>query len=214
MFYTRKKSDKVVPYLIESGIPFVVIGKPLIESGNIMFVDNDNVQAGKEATNNLLNFGHEKVAFIGADTEFEVGEARLNGFLQAMKDKGLNVSKAYIKDTHLDTIHGKQVVAELMDLPEPPTALIIPNDLNALIALTVLGERNIKVPDDVSIISFNNSMISEVSNPPLTSVDIQIFQLGYEAANCLIELINDPAMFKKSVIIPTVIHERSSCSLR
>ncbi len=78
--------------------------------------------------------------------------------------------------------------------------------------MTALGERNIKVPEDVSIISFNNSMISEVSNPPLTSVDIQIFQLGYEAANCLIELINDPEMFKKSVIIPTVIHERKSCS--
>jgi DNA-binding LacI/PurR family transcriptional regulator len=207
-----KKDDKVVPYLIESGIPFVVIGKPLIESGNIMFVDNDNVQAAKEATRYLLNFGHEKVAFIGADTEFEVGEARLNGFLQAMRDKGLHVSDAYIKDAQLDAEHGKQVVAELMNLPEPPTAFIIPNDLNALITLTALGERNIKVPEDVSIISFNNSMISEVSNPPLTSVDIQIFQLGYEAANCLIELINDPDMFKKSVIIPTVIHERSSCS--
>ncbi|MBO1914521.1 hypothetical protein J4G37_58085, partial [Microvirga sp. 3-52] len=91
-----KKDDKVVPYLIESGIPFVVIGKPLIESGNIMFVDNDNVQAASEATRYLLDFGHEKIAFIGADTEFEVGEARLNGFLQAMKAKNLVVSDAYI----------------------------------------------------------------------------------------------------------------------
>ena len=111
----------------------------------------------------------------------------------------------------LDPDHGKQIVAELMELPEPPTALVVSNDLNALIILTALSERNIKVPDDMSMISFNNSMISKVSNPPLTTVDTQIFQLGYESANCLIELVKDPAMFKKSVIIPTVIVERKSC---
>ncbi len=82
-----KKDDRVVPYLIESGIPFVVIGKPLIESSKIMFVDNDNVQAAKEATDYLLNLGHRKIAFIGEDTEFEVGEARLNGYSQAMRGK-------------------------------------------------------------------------------------------------------------------------------
>ena len=86
-----KKDDKVVPYLIESGIPFVVIGKPLIESSKIMFVDNDNVQAAKEATDYLLNLGHEKIAFIGEDEQFEVSEARLNGFIQAMKGKNLDV---------------------------------------------------------------------------------------------------------------------------
>ena len=86
-----KKDDKVVPYLIESGIPFVVIGKPLIESSKIMFVDNDNVQAAKEATDYLLNLGHEKIAFIGEDEQFEVGEARLNGFIQAMRGKNLDV---------------------------------------------------------------------------------------------------------------------------
>ena len=78
-----KKDDKVVPYLIESGIPFVVIGKPLIESSKIMFVDNDNVQAAKEATDFLLNLGHEKIAFIGEDEQFEVSEARLNGFMSS-----------------------------------------------------------------------------------------------------------------------------------
>jgi len=206
-----KKDDKVVPYLIESGVPFVVIGKPLIESSKIMFVDNDNVQAAKEATNFLINLGHKKLAFIGEDERFEVSEARLNGFIQAVKAHGLAVSEGYIKNIEFNPHHGKQAVTELMGLTEPPTALVVSDDLNALIVLTALSEKNIKVPDDMSMIVFNNSVISKVSNPPLTTVDTQIFQLGYESANCLIELVKDPQMFRKSVIIPTVIVERNSC---
>ncbi|MBO0600656.1 LacI family DNA-binding transcriptional regulator [Sporosarcina sp. E16_3] len=206
-----KKDDKVVPYLIESGIPFVVIGKPLIESGKIMFVDNDNVQAAKEATDFLLNLGHEKIAFIGEDKQFEVSEARLNGFIQAVKGKNLDIPEGFIKNIQFNLNHGKQIVTELMSLAEPPTALVVSDDLNALIVLTALSEKNIKVPDDMSMIVFNNSVISKVANPPLTTVDTQIFQLGYESANCLIELVKDPQMFRKSVIIPTVIVERNSC---
>ena len=209
-----KKEDKVVPYLIESEIPFVVIGKPLIETSKVMFVDNDNVQAAKEATDYLLKLGHEKISFIGEDELFEVGEARLNGFNLAMRGKGVEVPAEHIKNMELDIDQGKQIVAELTKLADPPTAYVVQNDLNALIILTALSEMNIKVPDDVSMISFNNSMISKVSNPPLTTVDTQIYQLGYEAASCLIELVKDPAMFKKSVIIPTIILERKSCGIR
>jgi DNA-binding LacI/PurR family transcriptional regulator len=74
-----------------------------------------------------------------------------------------------------------------------------------------LREKNIKVPDDVSIISFNNTFIAQLATPPLTSIDTQIYQLGYESAKCLIEEIKNPSMFKKSVIIPTIIVERESC---
>ncbi|WP_342504767.1 LacI family DNA-binding transcriptional regulator [Sporosarcina sp. FSL K6-2383] len=206
-----KKEDKVVPYLIESGIPFVVIGKPLIESSKIMFVDNDNIQAAKEATDFLLNLGHEKIAFIGEDEQFEVSEARLNGFSQAIKGRDLTVPKSYIKNIAFNPNHGRQIIGELLDLLEPPTALVVSDDLNALIVLTALSERGIKVPDDMSMIVFNDSVIAKVSNPSLTTVDTQIFQLGYESANCLIELVKEPTMFKKSVIIPTVIVERNSC---
>ena len=208
-----KKDDKVVSYLIESGIPFVVIGKPLMESSKIMFVDNDNVQAAKEATNFLINLGHKNISFIGEDEQFEVGEARLNGFNQALREKGISVPKDYIRNMEIDLDEGKHIIGEIMGLVEPPTAFVIQNDLNALIVLTALSEKNIKVPEDVSIVSFNNSMISKFSNPPLTTVDTQTYQLGYEAASCLIELIKDPEMFKKSVIIPTIILERESCKV-
>ena len=206
-----KKDDPVVPYLIESGVPFVVIGKPLIEGSQITYVDNDNVQAAKEATNYMFNLGHKNVAFIGEGTEFEVGEARENGYRQALYEKNLPVEESYIESFQAGVDQGRQTIANLLGLSEPPTALVVSTDIHALIVLTALSERGIKVPNDMSLISFNNSIVSKVSYPQLTCVDTQIFQLGYEAANCLIELIDDPTMFKKSVIIPTVILEGKSC---
>src|SRR5690625_2590837 len=71
--------------------------------------------------------------------------------------------------------------------------------------------KEIKVPEELSIISFNNSMIAQVSTPELSSVDTQVFQLGTEATKCLIEEIKEPSAYKKSIIIPTVIKERESC---
>lgn len=206
-----KEDDKVVPFLVDAEIPFVVIGKPVHSQGQITYVDNDNVQAAKEATTYLLALGHKKVAFIGEDTRFEVDEARLNGYLQALKEKNNQIQEEYIKSLQFSAAGGKIIAADLLELEEPPTALVVVNDLNALIMLTALNERNISVPQQMSMVSFNNSVITQVSNPPLTTIDTHIFQLGYESANCLIELINEPTTFNKSVIVPTLLIERQSC---
>lgn len=207
-----KRNDPVVAYLIESKTPFVVIGNPLAEANKITHVDNDNVYAAKDATNYLLNLGHEKVGFIGEGQEFEVGEARQNGYVQAMQERDKPILEGYIQNFAVEAELGKQAIDRLLALPEPPTALVVTGDVHALIVLSALSARNIKVPEDISMISFNNSVITQMSNPPLTSVDTQIFQLGYEAANCLIGLVQNPDMFTKRVIIPTVILEGKSTS--
>ncbi|MCL6571290.1 MAG: LacI family transcriptional regulator [Bacillus sp. (in: Bacteria)] len=206
-----KRDDKVVPFLIQSGIPFVVIGKPLFGANKIMYVDNDNVQAAKEVTDYVINLGHRRIGFIGGDPRFEVTEARLNGYKEALRENNLEIQQEYIKNFHYDREQGKQAIAEIMNLAEPPTALVVTDDFNALIVVLALRERNYQIPEDISIVSFNNTLISRLSSPPLTSVDIQTFQLGYESARCLIELIKEPEILKKSIIIPTIIVERESC---
>jgi DNA-binding LacI/PurR family transcriptional regulator len=208
-----KRDDQVVPFLMKSGIPFVVIGKPVIEPNKMMYVDNDNFQAGKDATDYVIKRGHRRIGFIGGDPRFEVTVERLNGYKEAVRENNLDNRSEYIKNFPYNRELGTQAIEEILELAEPPTALIVTDDLNALIVLLALRELNIKVPEDISIVSFNNTMISILSTPPLTSVDIQTFQLGYEAARCLIEEIKDPAMFKKRVIIPAIIVERESCSV-
>ncbi|WP_087972514.1 LacI family DNA-binding transcriptional regulator [Oceanobacillus rekensis] len=208
-----KKDDKVVPYLIKQNIPFAVIGKPLSETNKIMYVDNDNVQASKEATEFLIKLGHQRISFIGDDPEFQVIQDRINGYQEALKLHELEVTEDYIKSFEYGTANGKQVVEELLSLPEKPTAMIISADVNALVVMKELSKRDIYVPKDMSIISFNNTIISQLSTPPMTSIDTQTYQLGYEASKCVIELIGDPEMFKRSVIIPTVIENRETTAI-
>ncbi|UFT99228.1 LacI family transcriptional regulator [Radiobacillus kanasensis] len=204
-----KKYDKVVPYLLKCGIPFVVVGKPVSNASEIMYVDNDNVQAAKEAAEHLIQLGHTQIGYIGGDPEFELSDARLNGFKEAIRQHQIHIPESYVKNPD-ETVSIQQTVSELMDSPTPPTGLVVTDDLTALNVLLALRDKDILVPEDVSVISFNNTMISKLSTPPLTSVDTQIYQLGYESARCLIEEIKDPSTFKKSVIIPTIIKQRDS----
>ncbi|HLR40599.1 MAG TPA: substrate-binding domain-containing protein, partial [Virgibacillus sp.] len=106
---------------------------------------------------------------------------------------------------------GREAARELMKLDNKPTALLVTDDLIALGMLTNFAQNNVKVPDDVSIISFNNVLIAEMAHPALTSVDIQVFKLGYYAGDCLIEKIKNPDEPHKRVIVPFKLVERESC---
>ncbi|QAY67009.1 LacI family DNA-binding transcriptional regulator [Paenibacillus protaetiae] len=204
-----KQKDKVVPYLIESGIPFVVIGKPYGNAESVTYVDNDNVKAAREAAEFLIEQGRKTIGYIGGPLTFEVAKYRLQGFKEAVLFNQLDMSGDYMKNPESPDFI-RNAVHELMDLEAPPTGIVVIDDLTALHVLLVLRERHVQVPNEVSLISFNNTMVAQFSSPALTSVDTQIFQLGYESARCLIEEIKDPSQFKKSIIIPTVIRERES----
>ncbi|RKQ35614.1 LacI family DNA-binding transcriptional regulator [Oceanobacillus halophilus] len=205
-----KKDDKVVPYLLENGIPFVVIGKPVKYANRIMHVDNDNVRASMEATEYLIRLGHERISFLGDDPGYQVVLDRLEGYQTTMRKYDLDIPKNYIQMIPFNMDKVQKVIGKLLDMPEPPTAMVASTDVNALVIMSALGNKKVKVPRDMSIISFNNTIISQLSTPPMTSVDVQTFQLGYEAAKSVIELIKNPDMFKKSIIIPTNIIKRES----
>ncbi|WP_112180625.1 LacI family DNA-binding transcriptional regulator [Paraliobacillus zengyii] len=204
-----KENDKVVPYLLKCGIPFVVVGKPVVHTNEIMYVNNDNVLAAKDATEHLIKLGHEKIAFIGGDNEFEVSISRLRGYQETMQLHALKLNESYVKEApSSDCI--ERIVTELLALPDRPTAIIGTDDLTSLHIMSVLRKKHVHVPEDISLISFNNTMVAQLSNPSLTSIDTNVFQLGYEAARCLIEEIKERSTYAKSVIIPTKIEIRDS----
>lgn len=213
VLYSRE-DDKVVPYLRDCQFPFVLIGKPVSQTSETMFVDNDNIQASKEATEYLMNLGHERIGFIGGNSHFEVARDRLEGFRQALANGELVEDEKIMKNIQSAFADADQVVDELLSDPDPPTGLVITDDYNALTVMRSLTAKGLKLPEDMSIIGFNNTMIARLSTPALTTVDTQSFQLGHESARNLIELLNRPDMIKKSVIIPTVIIERDSCHSR
>jgi DNA-binding LacI/PurR family transcriptional regulator len=208
-----KVEDKILTYLQKREFPFVVIGKPFKHVEEITHVDNDNFRATKEVTEYLINLGHEAIAFIGGDLNLVVTVERLLGYEKALRDFNLPLKQEYIIHEEFLREGGQGAVKELLSLVQPPTALVVADDLMALGVLNTLDEMGVSVPDDISIVSFNNVMLSEMSRPPLTSVDIGIFDLGFEAAKSLIQKVENPKEPVKRIIIQHQLIKRLSCEM-
>jgi DNA-binding LacI/PurR family transcriptional regulator len=206
-----KVEDKILSYLQSRDFPFVVIGKPYKHVEEITHVDNDNFRATKEVTEHLIELGHEHIAFVGGNLNFVVTVERLLGYERALRDSYLQLENKYIVHEEFLLEGGQEAVRGLMSLDTPPTALVVADDLMALGVLNMLDEMGISVPGDISIVSFNNVLLAEMARPPLTSVDINIFDLGYEAAKSLIQKIENPREPIKRIIIPHKLVKRFSC---
>ncbi|WP_173916974.1 LacI family DNA-binding transcriptional regulator [Halobacillus sp. Marseille-Q1614] len=207
-------NDPVLQFLIEKDFPFVIIGKPTERTDEITHVDNNNIQSGSEITKHLIDLGHERIAFIGGSLDLMVTVDRLKGYQEALEAASLPFLEEYRVHTEFLKSGGRQAVHQLFRLPEPPTGLVIADDLMAVGVIHMLEELGLMVPEDVSIVSFNNVYLSEITRPPLTTVDIKIFELGYQAARCLIEKVKHKEEPAKRIIVPYSVEHRLSTQKR
>lgn len=201
---------RFITYLQSREFPFVLIGDPGELNEEVISVDNDNFAAGKQATEYLLHLGHEKIAFVGGHLKVAMTQDRLLGYQAALKGYGLALTKGY--ELHDDLVRegARGVVKKLLSLPVLPTALVVSDDLISLGIVNSLNANGISVPEQMSIISFNNEN-AEISFPALTSINLNIFNLGYQAANCLIKNLVSSEDFFEGAVIPHQIVERDSC---
>ncbi|WP_078579723.1 LacI family DNA-binding transcriptional regulator [Salipaludibacillus agaradhaerens] len=207
-----KVNDKLMSYLYHEKFPFTVIGRPYDqEKLDVTYVNNDNFKAAKTVTEYLLLLGHERIAFIGGNLETVVTLDHMEGYKKALMNAGIGVKDDYVVFHEELQEGGQEAVIDLMSLSDRPTALIVADDIMTFGVMRMLSEMDVKVPEDISIISFNNVLISELSSPPMTTVDINIYSLGFEAANCLIDQINHPDIKTKQVIIPHKLIKRQTC---
>lgn len=209
LMYSRI-NDHILTYLRARAFPFVIIGKPYDYTEEITYVDNDNVLAAEQATDYLIQLGHERVGFIGGDVTLVMTLDRLSGYERALERAGIDRRMEYT--LHEDFLHegGHAAAKRLLSINEPPTALVVSDDLMALGIVHSLRELGVRTPEEMSIVSFNNVLFSELSLPALTSVDINIFDLGYQAAKGIIHMLQTgdaPA----GTIIPHHFVERHSC---
>lgn len=209
---SSRVNDKTMQYLEDSDFPFSVVGRPSMNESQITYVDNDNIFITKQATKYLIDLGHHNIAFVGGDKNFVVTLDRLNGYKQALSEANIPFNEEYVVHGIKSTDVGREVINSLITLNNPPTALVTLDDSMAYTLISHLEDLNVKVPEDVSIVSFNNYMLSEHLKPPLTTVDISIYQLGYEATNCLLEKLENPNVLPKRITIPTRLIIRNSCA--
>lgn len=210
LLYSRI-GDRITEYLFASGIPFSVVGRPHIHPSAISYVDNDNVENAKEVVNYFINLGHKRIAFFGGGLEFVVSLDRLQGYKEALEDANIMFDPMLIVNQENMQGNEPESIRKLMELPSPPTAFVTHDDLIAYEVISYLDDLRILVPDDVSIISFNNHNLSGHLKPPLSTVDISIYELGIHAAELVLEKIKDNEAPAKEIIVPSRLIERGSC---
>lgn len=212
LLYSRL-NDSVVDFLKEKSFPFVIVGKPSEYTDEIVHVDNDNIQAGKDITRHLIENGHRRIAFIGGAADLVVTIDRQKGYETALIEAGIPVLEEYIIHTEFLKSGGREAVEKILELEVKPDAVVVSDDLISVGVISMLEEYGLKVPEDISLVSFNNIYFSEIIHPALTTVDIQIFRLGVESAKAVIQICTNQKVNEKRIIIPHSIAYRNSVNL-
>lgn len=179
-------NDPLVETLAADGHPFVVVGR-LPGSESPCWVNNDNVKAAKEATAHLIGLGHKRIAFLGGPGELVVSHDRLEGYREALKEGGIPFDERLVRETHFSVEEGGAAALDLLRLAPDVTAFVCVDDLLALGVLRAAAQAGRRVPEDLSVVGFNDNPFCAYITPSLTSVRVPIFEMGVEAARLLID---------------------------
>lgn len=208
LMYSSSVADEALNLIQKLKTLAVIVGKPLNQR-EMLYVDNDNVDASYRITDSLIKKGHKRIAFMSGSFRFVVFLDRLDGYAKALMENNLEFNRQYITQCEAEMGPGYEKAKKLLDLPERPTALVISDDVMAIGAIKAIKEKNLRIPEDIEIVSFNNIPMAQIISPSITSVDINVFTLGYEAAKLIIEKIKG-ASDKEKIIVPTKIYYRET----
>lgn len=191
-----REDDRTIKYLKDIKFPFVVIGRP--DEEGILWVDNDNFKAMFKLVNKFIKAGENDLAFIGGKRNWNVSKDRLNGFKAAFKANNLNYDKTMVTEgKDFSEECGYSAMKELIS-KSTPKVVVTTDDLLALGANKFLNEKRI---EGVKIVGFNNTPMTKYQNPPISSIDINAIELGYEATKLLIDYLNNNLINRKNYCI-------------
>ena len=182
---------------------------PLMSNPNYPSVHATNYQGAMDAMEYLLGLGHKRIGFISGRVELESSNRRLMGYREALENADITVDENLIASGDYTTETGAQCTQKLLSLDKPPSAIFASNDQTAMGVFQVAQERGLRIPEDLSIIGFDN--ISESKYLGLTTVDQYISEMGFVATEMLIKLINGETLDEQTYRMQTQLVVRNSC---
>ncbi|MFD3158151.1 LacI family DNA-binding transcriptional regulator [Haloimpatiens sp. FM7330] len=208
-----KENDPVLKELQNMDIPFCMIGRP-VDNKNITYVDNDNIEAAYKATEYLIEKGHKSIALLNGSMNLTVSADRYEGYKKALEENNLSLNDELIVSVEFLQEDGYKGMKKILNSKIKPSAVIATDDLMAYGAMRAIGEIGYKIPEDISIIGFNNIPLSEFLFPPLTSVDINTYQIGASAAQLLLENVKGEVRANRKIVDTKIIYRKSVCEYK
>jgi DNA-binding LacI/PurR family transcriptional regulator len=173
--------------LQKSNIPIVFYDRVL----NIPNTDRvivDDYTGSYKAVEHLIRMGCRRIAHMATSQELLIGQNRKNGYMQALKDNNIEVDEEIILRCDTD-IHAKKCIPYLLSLQKKIDGIFAVNDLTAITSMSIIKRSGYKIPDDIAVVGFSNSIYASMADPPLTSIEQQGFEMGKRATNLLFERI-------------------------
>ena len=199
--------------VLPTGLATVLLNGAGIQA-NVHTISVDNVGGARAMTQHLLALGHRRIGFIaGASSNADAGE-RERGYREALAEAGVSPNDALTIRGDFTEESGWRGTKTLLALSQPPSVIFAANDAMAIGALSALRDANVKVPEEMAVVGFDDIPIGAFLNPPLTSVHVGIAELGARAAELLLRMLAErppPGTPPRRDVLPTRLAIRGSC---
>ena len=209
------EDERVVALLRQADCPYVRIASVSLDEPARMVVTNDS-RGAAEAARHLAQLGHTRVAFISGPDSFRSSHERGRGFSEGLAEYGLILDPAYVRRGAYTFESGAEAAADLLALPDPPTAIFAGNDEMAIGVMKAARDRGLDVPFDLSIVGFDDLPMASRVWPNLTTVRLPVRDMGRMAAEKLTARSRglDPAALDQPEIIPSLVVRDSAAPPR
>ncbi|OOF45686.1 transcriptional repressor PurR [Rodentibacter trehalosifermentans] len=212
--YTQTSLNLLVNF---SSVPMVVMDWG--PNGNTDIIEDNSFTGGYLATKYLIDCGHQKIGIIAGELTKTTARTRYEGFEKAMKESHLSINKDWVAEGYFEPEDGYECMNKILNQTNHPTAVFCCNDVMALGAISAITEKGLRVPEDISIIGYDNIHSSRFYAPPLTTIHQSKSRLGAQAVNLLFERIsqkdteNSPQSQSRIDIHPELVIRKSVKSI-
>ncbi|MHB1295883.1 MAG: LacI family DNA-binding transcriptional regulator [Anaerolineae bacterium] len=210
--------EPFLPGVRAMGVPTVVIETPSVDTHGrpvtaaLPCIASDNLQGGRDGTRYLLELGHRRIAFIGGPATSPQAQLRLLGYQDAHAAQGIACPESYVRPGRWTWDSGYAEARCLLALESRPTALFCASDSIALGAMRAVHDCGLRVPDDVSILGFDDISAAAQSTPPLTTMQQPSLAMVQQAVDLLLDALYGGPLPCESRLLPTTLQVRASCA--
>lgn len=204
-----RRDDAALMNLHQQRVPVLLMGQ--LPNTDIPFVDVDAIAGAELAVNHLIELGHQYIGMItNAPMDYTSAQQRRDGYTRALKNAKLPVNPALIKEGNYTPSSGFEAMKALLELTPRLTAVFVASDVVAMGAMLAIKEAGLQIPTDIALVGFDDIPLAEYYDPPLTTVRLPAFGLGWAGGERLIRIIQGEGLNDTSLLLESKLITRQS----
>jgi LacI family transcriptional regulator len=195
-----RQDDEDIKRFSQEGFPIVLMGQ--LSDCALPFVDVNAVEGAATATRHLIQLGHRRIALItNASLQYTSAQQRRQGYLNALAEAGIRPDEELLQEGAYTSESGFNAMQKILQLPELPTGVFVASDVVAIGAMQAIHNAGKKIPEDIAVVGFDDIPMAEYLDPPLTTIRLPAYKLGWTAGEQLVSLMLDKPLEQPGILL-------------